>query len=126
MLLDSNIVIYGAEPDDVLLNRYLHNIDACISSISRIEVLGFPRFYSLGQEHQFRLTESVGLLLELAIEEPIVVRAIALRRNRSMSLGDSIIAATALEYELPLVTRNSRDFKHIPQLRIIDPFNPTA
>jgi predicted nucleic acid-binding protein len=39
-----------------------------------------------------------------------------------MGLGDAIIAATALEYDLPLVTRNEDDFKHIAELKIINPF----
>jgi len=39
-----------------------------------------------------------------------------------MKLGDAVIAATALEYGVPLVTRNVDDFKHIPGLQIINPF----
>lgn len=39
-----------------------------------------------------------------------------------MKLGDAIIAATAVEYGVPLVTRNVDDFKHISSLRIINPF----
>ena len=33
-----------------------------------------------------------------------------------MSLADAIIAATALEYSVALVTRNVSDFQHIPGL----------
>jgi toxin FitB len=39
-----------------------------------------------------------------------------------MKLGDAIIAATALEHGVPLVTRNVDDFKHIPGLQVINPF----
>lgn len=39
-----------------------------------------------------------------------------------MKLGDSIIAATALEYGVPLVTRNENDFRHISGLQIVNPF----
>ena len=39
-----------------------------------------------------------------------------------MKLGDAIIAATALEYGVPLVTRNEGDFKHITGLQVINPF----
>ncbi len=34
---------------------------------------------------------------------------------------DLVIAATALEHELPLVTSNTRDYEDIPGLRLIDP-----
>ena len=43
-----------------------------------------------------------------------------------MSLADAIIAATALEYGVPLVTRNVDDFKHIPGLDLRNPFPPGA
>lgn len=39
-----------------------------------------------------------------------------------MSLADAIIAATALVYEVPLVTRNKDDFKHIDGLDLRNPF----
>jgi predicted nucleic acid-binding protein len=52
----------------------------------------------------------------------VAARAILLRQQRKMGLADAIIAATALEYGLPLVTRNVRDFNHIADLRLINPF----
>ena len=39
-----------------------------------------------------------------------------------MGTADAIIAATALEYGLPLVTRNADDFKHIAALELMNPF----
>lgn len=39
-----------------------------------------------------------------------------------VKLGDAIIAATALEYGVPMVTQNEGDFKHIAGLQIINPF----
>ena len=39
-----------------------------------------------------------------------------------MTLGDSIIAATALRFDMPLVTRNTSDFLHITGLHLINPF----
>jgi hypothetical protein len=40
-----------------------------------------------------------------------------------MKLGDAIIAATALEYGVPVVTRNATDFSQIPGLEVINPFD---
>jgi predicted nucleic acid-binding protein len=53
-------------------------------------------------------------------------RAIALRQARKMSLGDAIIAATALVHQLALVTRNVTDFDHIAGLTLQDPLGPRA
>ncbi len=65
-------------------------------------------------------------LPELPLSPAVVTAAITLRQQRKMGLGDSIIAATALVHGLPLVTRNTDDFKHIPALRLIDPFATNA
>jgi toxin FitB len=55
-------------------------------------------------------------------DEEIIGQAIKLRLQKSMKLWDGIIAATALEYGVPLVTRNEGDFKHVTGLTVINPF----
>lgn len=40
---------------------------------------------------------------------------------RSRGYSDTLIAATALVNDIPVVTRNVRDFVDIPQLRVINP-----
>jgi predicted nucleic acid-binding protein len=42
--------------------------------------------------------------------------------NPDIKLGDSLVAATALIYELTLVTRNVDDFVGIEGLRVLNPF----
>jgi predicted nucleic acid-binding protein len=42
-----------------------------------------------------------------------------------MSLGDSLIAATALVHNLILVTRNTDDFNWIANLSLLNPFDET-
>jgi toxin FitB len=41
-----------------------------------------------------------------------------------MTLGDALIAATALEYGLELATRNVADFVDIPKKAVFNPFQP--
>ena len=57
------------------------------------------------------------------MDEDIIEEAVRLRQRRNMSLGDALIAATALVENLTLVTRNVDDFKHIPGLKLINPFD---
>ena len=122
MVCDSNILIYAAEPGDVLCLPFVQQADAIIASVSRVEVLGFPRFDALSQERKDKLNEIIASSVQVPLDDEIILRAISLRRQKKMSLGDSVIAATALEYGVPLVTRNDSDFNHIPGLALINPF----
>jgi toxin FitB len=38
-----------------------------------------------------------------------------------MSLGDALIAATAIYYNLTLATHNTQDFERIQPLKVLDP-----
>jgi predicted nucleic acid-binding protein len=126
MICDSNILIYAAEPGDTLCLPYAQNSDAMIASVTRIEVLGFPKFGLLTPQRQTQLHTLVTNTAELPLDEEIIQRAIQLRQQKSMKLGDAIIVATALEYGVPLVTRNEGDYKHITSLQIINPFASDA
>ena len=125
MVCDTNILIYAGEPGDVLCAPFVESPDALIASVTRIEVLGFPGFGHLAPERQARLHEIVATTVEAPLDDEIIRRAIILRQQKKMSLGDSIIAATALEFDVPLVTRNTGDFQHIAGLQLINPFPVT-
>ena len=125
MVCDTNILIYAGEPGDVLCSPFVESPDAVIARVTRIEVLGFPGFGHLAPERQARLHEIIATTVEAPLDDEIIRRAIILRQQKKMSLGDSIIAATALEFEVPLVTRNTGDFQHIAGLQLINPFPVT-
>jgi toxin FitB len=125
MLCDSNILIYAADPADTRCLPFAEREDAVIASVSRIEVLGYTGFGSLPEDRRVRLREIVTSLVELGLNEIVIQRAIALRQQKKMSLADAVIAATALAHDLPLVTRNIDDFKHIAGLKLINPFDAT-
>lgn len=57
----------------------------------------------------------------LSPTDDIIEIAIQLKQSRKMSLGDSVIAATALIHDLELYTHNVSDFAGIEGLRIVDP-----
>ena len=47
--------------------------------------------------------------------------AIDLHRQRSVSLGDALIAATAIMHGLKLAIHNNKDFEWIKPLEVFDP-----
>ena len=46
-----------------------------------------------------------------------------IRKKHRIKLPDAIIAATALVYELTLVSRNVSDFRNIEGLELINPWD---
>jgi toxin FitB len=69
-------------------------------------------------------TELVNTLLapfrEISIGRALAERAGRVRRETDIRLPDALIAATAIEHKLSLVTRNRTDFKKVSGLRIRD------
>lgn len=124
MLLDSNIIIDAVEAQHAFLDRWVEDPEACLATVSRVEILGYRSWHLLDHARRDRTEVLIGALIELPMDEQIVLRAIALRRQKKMSLADAIIAGTAVEHQLPLVTRNVKDFAAIPGLQIINPFSP--
>lgn len=58
---------------------------------------------------------------EIEVDRAIAERAGRLRREIRLGFADAVIAATALERGLVLVTRNERDFVRVPGLRLRAP-----
>ena len=56
------------------------------------------------------------------LEEPIIIKGIEIRKQHQLKLPDAIIAATALVFDLILLTRNIDDFKRISTLKIANPW----
>lgn len=118
-LLDSNIVIYSAQPDHDWLRTEIMSEPFAVSQAGRVEVLGWHRI-TPEDKNDLEAFLAAGSLL--SITDAIADRAIELRQQKKMSLGDAFIAATALEHDLELATRNMDDYKHITGLRLVNPF----
>ena len=59
----------------------------------------------------------------LPLSQAVLDQAVTLRRQRKMSLGDALVAGTALVHGLTLVTRNVEDFQWIQGLLLLNPFD---
>ncbi|WP_162268256.1 type II toxin-antitoxin system VapC family toxin [Hymenobacter sp. PAMC 26628] len=118
-LLDSNLLIYSAAETHKFLRPLALSRQNFASFISKVETLGFHR---LEAADAIYFNSLFAIITLLPVTPNIIESAIQLRQQRRMSLGDSLIAATALEFDLMLATRNVADFASIPSLTVYDPF----
>jgi predicted nucleic acid-binding protein len=116
MLLDSNVIIYAAKPEHEGLRRM---IAEHASAVSYVEVLGYHQL--TGQEMSY-FKEFFAAAPVLGIDSTVLEQAVRLRQLRKMTLGDALVAGTALAHSLTLVTRNTDDFRWITDLSVLDPF----
>ena len=123
MLLDSNLIIYALQPAHQQLRSFIAATGPAVSAISYVEVLGY---HKLTPADRGALQKFFDSALMLPVDRPVLDRAVLLRQQRRMSLGDSLIAATALVHQRTLATHNTADFDWIPGLQLHDPIQPVG
>ncbi len=122
-LIDTNAIIELVDkslPESAI--RQLEDwIDAeeCIASIiNKIEVMSFPL---MTEENERDFNDFFTVITIVPLSAEIAQITWQLRRAVKIKLPDAIIAATALYFNLPLITRNADDFKNVPGLIVINP-----
>lgn len=83
-----------------------------VSAITRAEL-----FSGRGAEER-RIRRLLEPMTGVPVDAAIAERAGRLRRGTDRRLPDALIAATALEHRLTIVTRNVRDFEGIRGLKL--------
>ena len=117
ILLDSNIVIYAAEPEYKKLRKWLRNRSIAISELTKLEVLGYHR---IAEDELQWFTGFFDNVESIPISTDIIEAGIPIRRLYKMTLGDCVIAATALIHNLELCTNNQKDFEKVEKLRMTE------
>jgi predicted nucleic acid-binding protein len=88
-----------------------------VSVVTKIEVLGF----NAPEQHYKTLSDFINDATVLDLTNNVVEASIEIRKKHKTKLPDAIVAATALVYDLVLISRNTSDFKNIDGLQVIDP-----
>jgi len=123
MIVDSNTLIDAVRPDRAELRTWLQTSLPAYSTITRLEVLGYK---GIDPEDEAQLKTIFAAMVGVSVTDDLIDAAIELRQARRMSLGDSIIAASALALGASLATANERDFKNIPGLTVFNPMRPNT
>lgn len=119
-LVDSNVLIEYT--GDMLPEKAYSFVSGVIdeqfniSVINKIEVLAHN---TAGKA----IEDFIDLADILELSENVVNKTIMLRRDYKTKLPDALIAATALENELGIITRNTKDFDKIEGLKVVNPYD---
>ena len=111
LLLDTNIII-------AVLNNYIQSAalseQLCMSAISLMELYALA---GMAEQEENRLENELDFIKVLPVNAATARQAGLLSRTRRRGVrSDLLIAATALEHRLPLLTNNTKDFKNISGL----------
>lgn len=105
-------------PAEKFVDKALKDSGPAISVITEIELLCWktPTDKDLVVLHNF-----INDALVFELDKDIKLKTAEIRKAHKVKLPDAIIAATALAYDLTLLTRNGSDFKNIAGLKLINP-----
>jgi predicted nucleic acid-binding protein len=120
-LIDSNAVIdylSGKIPDKgkLFMNKIINEVPN-ISVITKIEVLGYKTTKSANQLLNNFIYDSI----VFGLSDEIVELTIEIRKKYKIKTPDAIVAATALQNSLILITNDARGFKNIEGLELVNP-----
>ncbi|HAQ18408.1 MAG TPA: PIN domain nuclease [Prolixibacteraceae bacterium] len=123
-LWDTNTAIYYLQQQFPLsAEKYIDDLlkkeSPIISAITEIELLCWKTATEKDTEI---INGFINDSLVIELEQLIKLKTAEIRKAHRIKLPDAIIAATALVYGLTLVSRNTEDFKNIPDLNIINPW----
>lgn len=125
LLIDTNIAILLRDGEPQTVTRIAGMTgDALISVVTHVELEG-----GVHAKPQFAAARRAALdvLLDTLIVIPFEDEALRAYRRIVEASGyvrqrilDRMIAATALVHDLPLITSNGRDFRDIPNLKLLE------
>lgn len=123
-LWDTNTAIYylqkifPAAAEEFIDKLILSNIPV-LSIISEIELLCWR---SATKNDLQILKNFIAECKVFSLDEAVKLKTIEIRRTHKIKLPDAIIGATALEYNLTIITRNISDFDDVIGLNVVNPF----
>jgi len=106
---------------DLAVKRFLGSVSACTNAIVYIELIQG----SIKKQKRELVKKYISKYPCYHLTPQISLRAIELidtySSSKGLALADALIAATALEHDLTLATFNTKDFRFIKGLTVVEP-----
>lgn len=117
-IFDSNLIIYSSLDKYRQLRPLIASTNVFVSAVTKIETLGYHKLPDEDKAYFEAFFQTANVL---PITESVINKATESRQQRKMSVGDCIIAATALLHDLDFYANNTKDFVHILGLTVVNP-----
>jgi predicted nucleic acid-binding protein len=123
-LWDTNTAIYYLQKQfplssEAFMDKVLQGFYPAICSISEIEL----QCWKTATTNDLEVVKSfISDSVVFELDRPVKQKTIELRKTNRIKLPDAVIAATSLVNNLTLLTRNIVDFRDIPGLTVINPW----
>ena len=114
ILVDTNILLYLLSGNDTI-EQILQGKTIYISFITELELLGFRNISEKEEKQIHNLLNDCSII---SMNNQLKEKYIDIRKTHNLKLADSIIAATAITFDLPLITAD-KQFKNIKKLKLI-------
>ena len=122
-LIDTNIIIYylnnSIPKEETEKIEFIFKNSFNISTITKIEILGW---HKISREDKNKIERFIKNSNVIYIQKELEELAIRIKQEKKVATPDAIIAATAINYNLVVVTRNENDFNNIKGIEIYNPF----
>lgn len=114
LFLDTNIILYFLSGDETLA-ELLDGKQFYLSFITQLELLAYS---GISGKEQKIIEELLNQCIIIDINTEIKIKVIEIRKKYKLKLPDSIISATSLYLDLPLITADA-EFKLVKELNLI-------
>jgi len=114
LFLDTNIILYLLDGDQTLA-ELLNGKQLYISVITELELLAYK---GITPKEETVIMEFVAQCKTITINNAVKQETISVRKTYNTKLPDSIIIATAIYLDLPLITSDDA-FKRVKELSLI-------
>lgn len=112
-LADTNFLIFTSQGNPIVEPFLDYNIG--ISFISEMELLGV---FSISKIQKSNVQNIINECFVIDMNTEIKKYAIQIKQKYKIKLPDAIIAATAIQYNIPFITADA-DFKVVKELNLI-------
>lgn len=119
IILDTNILIYLAN-GDLKIAQYISENCRLRFGISTITVIEYLSFKYLRDKDKKFFLSLINEFDVVNVSLTISIQAAEIKKHYNLKLGDSIIAATTIQADSTLFTRNTADFQKVKKLKLLD------